>query len=199
MFAYWTSSCKLAPRFSSQVLWMRKCKFLKLSRNVTFVKSSKSHMTLRVWASHRKTVYCLVWCPEVSCKWRYNVFNLSHDLTWPYYWGVMEIYGWELLKVCPHLSKSCEHRHYNSGDIVFLICHVTSCEHMCKGLCDLMGGIPSWRVTNFPYLVTIGLMQVEIQSISREIAKPRDWRILKIFDWKLFMHGVSPSCQVWWA
>ena len=74
----------------------------------------------------------------------------------------MQIYGWELLKVSPHLGKSCEHRHYDSGDIVFLICHVTSCEHMCKGLCDFMGGIPSWKVATFPYFVTIGLMQVEI-------------------------------------
>ena len=37
----------------------------------------------------------------------------------------------------------CEHRHYDSGDIVFLIYHVTSREHMFKGLCECMGGIPS--------------------------------------------------------
>ena len=55
----------------------------------------------------------------------------------------MQTYGWELLKVCHQLNKSCENRHYDSGDIVFLICQMTSLEeHMFKGLCVFTGGIP---------------------------------------------------------
>ena len=70
----------------------------------------------------------------------------------------MQIYGCELLKVCHRLGKSCEHRYYNSGDIVSLICHVTLREHMFEGLCEFMGE----RITTFPCLVAIGQVQVEI-------------------------------------
>ena len=72
------------------------------------------------------------------------------------------MYVWELLKVCHHLGKSCEHKHYDSEDIMFLISHMTSRKHMFQGLCEFMGGIPSLRVTTFPSLVAIGLVQVEI-------------------------------------
>ena len=71
------------------------------------------------------------------------------------------MYGRELLKVCHHLGKSCEHKHYDSEDM-FLICHMTSRKHMFQGLCEFRGGIPSLRVTTVPSLVAIGLVQVEI-------------------------------------
>ena len=74
----------------------------------------------------------------------------------------MQIYEWELLKVSHRLGKSCEHEHYGSGDMVFLIRQVTALKHMFKGLCKFMGGSPSQRVTTFPCLVAIGLVQVEI-------------------------------------
>ena len=64
--------------------------------------------------------------------------------------------------MCHHLDKSCEHRHYDSGDIVFLICHVTSRADMFKELCEFMGGIPSRRVTTFPCLTALGLLKVDI-------------------------------------
>ena len=41
-----------------------------------------------------------------------------------------------------HPDKSCDHKHCGTGDI-FLICHVTSRDHMCKGLCEIMDGSPS--------------------------------------------------------
>ena len=68
----------------------------------------------------------------------------------------MQIYEWELLRVCHHLGKFCEHRYYDSGDIVVLVCHVISCKHMFKGFCEFMGEIPSRGVTTFLCLVTIG-------------------------------------------
>ena len=74
----------------------------------------------------------------------------------------MQIYGWELLKVCHHLGKSREHRHHDSGDLIFLIRHVISCEHMFNGLCEFMGEIPPQRATRFPCLLAIGLLEGEI-------------------------------------
>ena len=68
----------------------------------------------------------------------------------------------ELPALCHHPDKSCDHGHYDSGDIVFLICHVTSREHMFKGLCEFVGGSPLWCVTTLSCLVAIGLVQLEI-------------------------------------
>ena len=44
----------------------------------------------------------------------------------------------DLLTVCHHPGTSCEHKHCGSGDIVFLIRHVTSHENMFIGLCEFM-------------------------------------------------------------
>ena len=43
---------------------------------------------------------------------------------------------------CHYTDKSCEHKDCDGGDIMILICHVTSREHMFKGLCGFMGGSP---------------------------------------------------------
>ena len=58
----------------------------------------------------------------------------------------MRICGWEFLAVCHHSDKSCDHKHCFSGDI-FLICRVTSREHMFKELCELWMGAPDLRHT----------------------------------------------------
>ena len=50
----------------------------------------------------------------------------------------MQIYEWELLRVCHHLGKFCEHRYYDSGEIVVLVCHVISCKNMIKGFCEFI-------------------------------------------------------------
>ena len=44
--------------------------------------------------------------------------------------------------LCDYADKSCDHKHCDGGDM-FLICHVTSREHMFKGLCEFMGRSPS--------------------------------------------------------
>ena len=50
----------------------------------------------------------------------------------------------EVLAVRHHPDKSCDHKHYDSGNIMLLICHFTpreSREHeMFKVLCKFMGG-----------------------------------------------------------
>ena len=60
-------------------------------------------------------------------------------------------------QICHQLDISCGKRRYDSGDIVFLICHVTSREHLFKGFCEFIGRIKSRTVTLFPCFVAIGL------------------------------------------
>ena len=135
---------------------------MKLSRGPTIVIWLKGHVVaLRMRAYHRKSAPCLIWSSWVFCRWRYNVFNLSSHLTWSPHWGGMRIYGWEFLVLCNYADNFCAHKHCDGWNM-FLICHVTSRKYMLKGLCELMGGSPSWWVTILLCLVAIGPMQVEI-------------------------------------
>ena len=94
----------------------------------------KNHVTLRVGFSYGKPASCLVWPPPVFCKCRYNIFSLSRDFTKPPNWEVTQIYGWKFLAVCHHPEKFCDRRYRDNGNKMFLICHVTSRNHMFKGL-----------------------------------------------------------------
>ena len=52
----------------------------------------------------------------------------------------MRIYGWQILALCHQPDKSCDHKHYDSGYIMFLICHLTFPEQIFEGLYEFMGG-----------------------------------------------------------
>ena len=54
----------------------------------------------------------------------------------------MQIYGLEFFVVCHHPYKSFDHKLCDSGDIMFLIRHMTSREHRFKGLCEFTGETP---------------------------------------------------------
>ena len=101
-------------------MWKSTYKFLKLPGNLMLVTWSEGHVASRVGASQVKSAPCLVKCLWVFRKWRY-VFNLSCNLTWPRHCEVFQIYGWELLEVCHHCVKSCDHRHCDSGYIFLIV------------------------------------------------------------------------------
>ena len=129
-----------------------------MSHDLTLVTWSK--VNVRMEASHCTSAPCLVSCLWVFFRWKYNVFKLSRDLPWIPHSGVLWIYGLELLALCHHPGNSCDHKHCDSDDAMFLICHLTSREH--KGLCKFMGGSPLQWFTTSPSLVIVGLVQVEI-------------------------------------
>lgn len=45
----------------------------------------------------------------------------------------------EFVVVTHYPGKIGNHRHFNSEDIMFLNCYVTSCDCMFKGLCEFLG------------------------------------------------------------
>ena len=51
---------------------------------------------------------------------------------------LMWLYGQELIKVGYHPAKFSCHRHSDMGDIMALVYHVTSQDHVIKGSCDFM-------------------------------------------------------------
>ena len=55
----------------------------------------------------------------------------------------MRIFGWEFLVECHQPDKSCDHKHCNSRDKMFLICHMASPKHIIlKGFVNLWVEVP---------------------------------------------------------
>ena len=58
-----------------------------------------------VEAPHPKSLLCQVWCLQVLWKWRYSVFILSCDITWPHDQRNMWLYEWESLTLTHDTTK----------------------------------------------------------------------------------------------
>ena len=85
-----------------------------------------------------------------------------------------------------HPDKFCDSRHCDSRNIMFLIYHVTSSEHMLKGYVDLWvevthGKSPPCRVWWF--LICKCKWRYVIFNLSRDLIKLLDWRIRKFYEW----------------
>ena len=76
---------------------------------------------------------------------------------------VVEItyYKRKLLNVCNHPAKFGSHNHCHSGDITYLICHVTLQDNVIKGSCDYLER-SSLCVTILPDLGVMGILVMEM-------------------------------------
>ena len=128
-------------------------------------------------ASHCKSASCLVSCPCVFFRYRY-VFNLSRDFTWTPHWGVMWIYGWELLAVYHHPDKSCGHKHCDIRD-KFSICHVNFRKHMFKDYMNLWVEVPHSEspACHVWWSLVWCKWRYKVFNMSHDLTKPRDWGI----------------------
>ena len=126
-------------------MWYWKYTFLKLPCNLMLVMWSKGHWAARIRASHCKSTPGLVWCPWVFCRWIYSEFNLSHYLTWLPHWGAIQIgsFLWYVTTLTSLVTVNIVKME------LFLICHITSCEHMFKCIYKFMAGSPSQWVTTY--------------------------------------------------
>ena len=86
--------------------------------------------------SRSVTIY-QVWWPYVLCQWRYNDFSLSRDLISSCDQMVKKHHGKKALQVSQHPVKFGGHRLCGSGDIMFLVCHMTSLDHVTKNIITL--------------------------------------------------------------
>ena len=74
---------------------------------------------------------------------------------------------------------------------MFLISHMTSREHMFKGLCGFMAGGPSRRVTTLPHLIAIGQLKWrwwKLLNMSRHPTKAGE-----LYEWELFIVCHHPA------
>ena len=72
------------------------------------------------------------------------------------------IYEWNPLTVSHHFAIFGGHWSSASGEIAFLICHMSSQDHMIKGSCDFMGENSSLYAIPLPNAVAVGIMVAEI-------------------------------------
>ena len=56
----------------------------------------------------------------------------------------------------------CGHFSNESGDMTYLICHITSQDREIKGSCDFIGGSFLICITTLPSVMTIEIVVVEI-------------------------------------
>ena len=63
-----------------------------------------------------------------------------------------------------------DHRHCASEDKMLLICHLTSCDHTFKGLCEFISGSNDLAMFGGHWSSTGGV----IKYLSRDHKKPRD-------------------------
>ena len=79
-------------------------------------------------------------------RWEYHIFNLTHDYKINYHGKI-----WVGAKF-----GSC--RFSGKGDITFLICYMTSCEHTIRESCDFMCGFSLPYIIALPSAVAIDLV-----------------------------------------
>ena len=116
-----------------------------------------------------------------------------------------KFYRWDLLTIHYHPDGFGNHRNCDSGDIMFLICHLTSRNHMFKGLCEFMGWSSSQLVTTLPCFVAISLLQVEKKyfmfhlTLQNHVTDKTMWLKHNIALWVGARYCISPPCQVFWV
>lgn len=84
------------------------------------------------------------------------------------------------------------------GDLIILIFHVTSRDHVVKSLYNFMGGSPWQEFSILPCLVSMDLVEEKIENLICHVTLQdyvlRDYVTL----WMGALHGKLRLCKVWW-
>ena len=105
----------------------------------------------------------------------------------------------KFLIVSHHLAKFCGHRACGSSDttnedIIVLVCHVISQDHVIKGWFDFISRSPSRKVTILPSLVAISNVVMEMILVCHVISgRPRDRRVMWLNRQKRIMVNYYPA------
>ena len=78
------------------------------------------------------------------------------------------------------LAKFGGYRHCGSADIMILVCHKTSQNHVIKESWDFIGRSPLRQVTIMPSLIAIDTQTLRYNgfSLSRDLTRSRDQRVM---------------------
>ena len=129
---------------------------------------SEGHAISRVsYPQHKPSPY-QIWLSYSLRKRRYCFFDLWRNLTWSRDKKVMRLHACFFFIISYHLAKFCGHRPWIRGDILFFVCHVTSCDHMAGESCDIMGEFPFLYFTILKNLVVKILQLQSYNSTSSD-------------------------------
>lgn len=100
----------------------------------------KVHMSLWMGAFNPKSLLCQMGWLKVLWLWRYNIFILPCDETYPHDQRDILLGKGEPLNLGCYCTQIDGCRPCRSRDITFLLCHLTSFGHMIKETFDLVNG-----------------------------------------------------------
>ena len=100
--------------------------------------------------------------------------------------------------VTHHFAMFGGHWSSANGDVKYLICHVTSQNHVIGGSSNFMSWTSSWYVTNLPSLAARGIVVIEMFLVSHVI-KQDDVITSQVTIMIETPQCKSPPCQVWWS
>ena len=122
---------------------------------------------------------------------------------------------WELIATWPHKTKWLKdhvtlgvhqhpakfdgHRRCDNVEIMLLLCHITSRDHVFQEPCDFKGGSFSFYVTTLIRLVTKVIVVAEITCFNF-FYEHHLIRCLKgqATLWSGLPHCMWPTCKIWW-
>ena len=91
--------------------------------------------------------------------------------------GVIWVPGWLPVTISHHPAKFGGYRPCRRGYIVFLIWHVTSCDHVIKESHNLILGFFSPHISTLQRLLTIRLLEKEIFCFKFAMWPPSEWQL----------------------
>ena len=96
---------------------------------------------------HPQSLPCQGWRPCTLQKRRYYVNNFSCNLTIVRSQEVVWLFRWLPVTIGHHPTKYGGHRLCRRGEIIFLIWHMTTCDHVIKESRNLILGFVSLHVS----------------------------------------------------
>ena len=92
------------------------------------------------------------------------MYSICHVILQDYVTKGSWLYGWELLVVYHHPNNIGDNRYCNLGDLIVLVCQLTSRDHVLKGPCDVIEGnlCDLWYVTTLSKSVILSTVVMKI-------------------------------------
>ena len=79
---------------------------------------------------------------------------------------VLQLHYGLCFTICQHPAKFGGHTFSGGRKILFLDCHVTSCDQVVKGTCDFMDAFTSPQVTSLPSFIARNLAKEDMLRLQ---------------------------------
>ena len=158
-----------------------------LSRDHTSLRCQRImwlHRQVPLTISLQSTMFCVVKDLAEGERLSFQFFAWLHVITWS-----EGHYGWVSLFINDLSAKFGGHCPCRRGKILFLICHVSWCDHVVRGSCDIMGEFLSLSLhpANFGGHRRCVREKNFVFCLSRDLTKLRGQRVMRHYGWVSFV------------